>query len=589
MITGLYLLHYGHSYDLLDASAKAIEIGESDKLVVRVISSSHVTPRVDIGDFTLSLNQLPPIGNGFIFESKEAELFRNFIGVSHIEVSALNDENYINSTPINVLARKITCEKAVSFLRYIVSNEDVSSACFSVTHGKSDVSKRTESIMSKINLGMIVLSHLKNEWARFEKDSCTKKEFQQSLERYDRRMHLDDQSISYLSSHPDELTLSSQDQADIRLTGRLYSIGNIVVNKGILNKNVYENQVILSFLYTFMAFLKSVKKKNYEVKQSNKSETVSIDGGTFISIDRLLKDSGLIFDYSKVKVDAGVELCQKYIRVLQERFGCQISLNAVYKPVPTHKVLLKPHYLNAFKLIRNYHAAGEPEWKGMSDSYGLRSLPKIYEFVVLIGLINSLIRLGYNREKSAYLSSMSDDNFSRKPINEINNYHAFSNSDGTKVKLFYDLSMRSLAELTENDMNGTPVDIKGYSASYTWRPDYYLLVEKGDTYAAHILDAKYSTMENVTKFLLPQCAMKYGLQARVLTITGGKMVNLKMADSVTVACSEYAAEYKSITQRSVNKLRDEIKAFCPIKPEIGYIGVDENAESLLMNLIDKFL
>jgi hypothetical protein len=590
MITGFYLVHHGKTYDLLDANAKAIDVKESDALILRVMSSVYEMPSVNIGDYTLPLTRQPTnfSGNGHLFESKESNLFKNFIGVSHIELSQADDDKIISSPPINVFALKMTYDKAASFLRYIVNNEDVSSACFSLTHGKSDNGDSTESIMTKINLGMKVLNHLKNEWARFEKDPCTKREVQQSLEKYDRRMHLDDQSIAYLSSHPDELSLSASNQADIRLSGRLYSIGNIVTNEGVLNKDVYENQVILSFLHVFMSFLKSVKNKSIETNNANHGEHVSADGTSFVSIDKLLKDSGLIFDYSKLKVELGIELCQKYIRVLHEKFGCKITTSKAYKPVPTHKVLHKPHYLNAFKLIRNYHAAGEPLWTGMSDSYGLRSLPKIYEFVVLVGLINSITRLGFNREKSEYLSSINASEPIRKPINEINNYHVFSNADGVKIKLFYDLAMRPLADLSPKEMNGSPVDIKGYMPAYMRRPDYYLLIEKNEDYEAHILDAKYSTMDNVSKFLLPECAMKYGFEARTLSIENNEM-RLRMVDSVTIACSEYGSSYQSIIQRSTKGLRQEIKNLCPIKPEVGYLGIDEGSEHILMGFVSSLL
>lgn len=590
MITGLYLVHHGETFDLLDESAKAIDVKETDVLTLRIVSTDYEAPIVNIGDYSLPLIRQPqnPYATSYVFESKESALFRNFIGVSHIEVFYGSDSAPVYSTPINVFARKMTYDKAANFLRYIVSNQDVSSACFSLTQGKSDAGKRTESIMTKINLGMRVLEHLKNEWTRFEKDPCTKREIHQTLERYDRKMHLDDQSIAYLSSHPDELTLSANNHADIRLSGRLYSIGNIVTNKGSLNKDVYENQVVLSFLYVFMAYLKSVKNQVIDARHSHQGEQISADGSTFVSIDRLLKDSGLILDYSKLKVDIGIEMCRKYIRVLQESFGCKISMSQAYKPVPTHKVLLKPHYLNAFKLIKNYHSAGEPLWTGMSDSYGLRSLPKIYEFVVLVGLINSLTRLGFERVKSEYLSSIDANSATKKPINEINNYHVFVNTEGVKIKLFYDLPMRSLADLTAKEMNGSPVDIKSHHPGYTRRPDYYILIEKNGQFEAHILDAKYSTIDNVSNYLLPQCAIKYGLQARILSLENNEM-NLRMAESITIACSEYGLEYQSVSQRSTRGLRHDIKSLCPIKPMVGYLGVDENSENILMDLVSSLL
>ena len=164
-------------FDLLGKEAELIPVHEFDSVSFRLVVDEPSQLTLLLGDYSFWLENYTVIDGRYVYQSDYKQTFKNFVGITHAEVVATDGGNYeiiAVSRPINVYATKISYERALSFLRYIISNEDISSVCFTVTRGGSDAQRSSNNLSEKLIAGLRVVDYLNNEWGRFHHDPCTK-------------------------------------------------------------------------------------------------------------------------------------------------------------------------------------------------------------------------------------------------------------------------------------------------------------------------------------------------------------------------------------------------------------------------------
>lgn len=578
------LLSDTNIFDLLDRDAPLIPVHEFDNVSFRLVVDEPNQLTLLLGDYSFWLDNYTLINGQYVYESEPKQTFRNFVGITHAEIVVSEDADsgiIAVSRPINVFASKISYERALSFLRYIISNEDISSICFTVTKGGSDAQHSSNNLSEKLIAGLRVVEYLNNEWGRFHHDPCTKNSTKSIVRPFSRSMPVDDRTIAYLSEHPDSLARADAGSCDVLIRGQNYSIQQMVQSKIIQNHNVFENQVILHFLKSFYQFV--IKLKSELATKQTSQGSITVNGIDFISLDQVLRDSGIFLSFHQEKLDVAYSGVRLALNRLQRDFKCVLDSNKNLLPVPTQQVLSKTHYITLYRFMDEYYKVGEPSWRGTSELYGIRNISKLYEFVSLINIHKSLKSLGFNLEDVKYING--NGATVSRPLNEPCNVYVFNHSSGTMVKLLYDIQASRLDELT-NPVVGRLYDMVRYNNMRRLRPDFQLRVTGKHGTECHILDAKYSNRKIVLAKHIPECASKYGLETRAYKQVNGEP-QLTVPDSMTIIYSGESTPYKSIYRTFI------AGADCSLvsnsKPQIGSIGIMEGEIKQLSSTLKQFI
>lgn len=559
-----------NTFDINKDDSDAIQISEQCYCKFIVDVHGDKIPKMSLGDYELKLKLVDSNSDGMVkvYETDSVQCFKNFIGLAQAELF-FGTTGKFTSSPINIYARKATYDRALSFLKMINEKSDISSICFSVTKLNSDSSKGSKNLSAMLTAGIKALEYFQLQRPRFAQFPCSKSRSKSRVVKYSSSTHLDERSIAYLCSHPDTLVPSLSSEGDVRIGCRNMIINDIETNTLVRDTNVFENQVILSFLYKFLSYLKSVKIR---LEQSNISQasSISLDGEQYLSIDRLLYDSGLILNIHKEKIEHAIEHCSQCIRFIQDRLPCEIYKGKNMSPVPTQQVLARTHYLQLFSLIKNFYDIGEPQWRGQLEFYGLRNLYKIYEFVCLIYIIDSMHTLGFLADEASFVDRNRKKVESR-PINEPCNYYVFY-KDNIKMELFYEPFAIQAAKLHTNVATGTIVDLV-HKNKTTWNPDFVIIISDGENTNTHILDAKYSDLKTVQSYHIDECAFKYTTKMMALANDN----TLKPIDSMTLLFSGDHYRYESFYNDEFS-LYDQNGMFNQnrVTPAIGMLSHNEN-------------
>ena len=578
-------LKRGSRYEaLLPAEQEVLAISEKEYVTIQIEVDKPANYAVNIGDYQAAMSFVSMRGTNYLYETKKDMCFRNFVGIAHVEIVDKLTSDSVHSRPLSIHASKATYEKALSYLRFIIENEEISTACFSVTKAGSNNNSAKDNIVTKLNAGLKTLDFLINEWVRFHRDPCSKISTKSFVKPYTKSMPLDDRAIDYLSTNQDALSISDSRNGDVLIKGKYFEISHLKTPVAIINKDIYENQVILYFVESFITFLyrldREIKEKNY-----GDNKTISIDGVSYLSIDQILRDSGVFINYQREKIAQGIKKCLQCIRRLKNEFGCKLGSQIPKMPSPTQQVMRKQHYMAMFRLIHDFYSVGEPNWRGTTELYGLRSLPKIYEFVSLIVLLKALRSDGFELQEGCYIDGFENHEEVIRPLNEANNYFVFRRGDNEQLCLYYDMPMHLYANLDETTSIGTPVDLVHKRSDKSWRPDFLIQYWKSDKCSVHVIDAKYSDRYTVDKFHLDSCVMKYFVKTRYLGTETDKK-HLRMIDSMTIAYSGESLDYVSVfrAEDAVTKFQESLGT---IRPFLGRVGISSGDITIAKGLFNE--
>ncbi|POP94112.1 hypothetical protein CXB41_19275 [Pseudomonas syringae pv. syringae] len=406
---------------------------------------------------------------------------------------------------------KINKEQAEKILEYLSSKmTDVTRICFSKTHIGSDSKQgETPDTLTKIDFSRRILEFLSSNRHRFATQPCKRSAETLKVASYEDNTHITDKDISWLFQHLDQIYPVSTDASKVIINNRHFSIDQMQRSSIKANTDLFENQVIYSFLLNLKSFLLSVPdfKKKYQTLTPYKD---------YFAFDSILQ-----------KVEAPLmERRFREARILLRQCNELLAFFAKYLPCTSRGTvvpILTPyakrfmHYERSFRLIDSWYKLGQPAWSGSNYLFGLKSLDKLYEFFCLYKMVDKFLGMGYrltsvgvnepNRSHGmrGRAALFSDD--------KITNYYRFE-SAGQVLEFFYEPTIWAYGELSKS---GELIDVfhpKGVSSPY-YTPDFVVRLDNGGNDAAYyIFDAKYSTESQTKERHLPEIIEKYYLKIK---------------------------------------------------------------------------
>ncbi|MBK5000015.1 DUF2357 domain-containing protein [Pseudomonas sp. S31] len=503
------------SYSLQENFTEIPAIRETDAVSFRAISPSNFgEPKIFIQDHCIALNRPTPTGDFTEHTVEFGRYLANHFGVTSLAVGFTNSDELIRITPVEVYATKINKEQAEKILIYLSSKmSDVTHLCFTKTHMGSDQRPGNPTdTLTKIDFSRKALELLISNRHRFATQPCKRSVEFLHVSNYENSTHITDRDIAWLFQHLDQIYPAPYDDAKVTINNRHYSIDQIQRTNLKSDTNLFENQVIYSFLINMKIFLTSVPdfRKKYNLHTPYK------DYYTFDSI--LQKVEAPLMERRYREARSLLQQCNELIAFFDKHIPC--TIRSTVAPILTPQAKRFTHYERAFRTIDSWYKLGQPTWSGSNYLFGLKSLDKLYEFFCLYKIADKLNDLGYELTSSSSLEP--DRAFGLKgrptaqPQDRITNYYKFE-SDEKTLELFYEPTIWGYSEASKA---GELVDVhhsKSASKPY-FTPDFVIRQDCGDDFPTYyIFDSKYSTESQTRDRHLPSIIEKYYLKLKAIS------------------------------------------------------------------------
>lgn len=569
--------------DTLDLLAEGppVKVHEQSSLTLDM-SGLPEGSRVMLGDYEIVVPTL----------TDPIKPFRNTIGISAVRVEV--PDSVLAGRAFDVYGSKATVTRAKRFLIYLKDNaDDVSQLCFSTTRQASDSSASSVEIINrKLDAGIKALEYFEQSRLRFATHPAYQSETKSHVRPYSRDMEMTEEAVTYLAMNPHAVTQTTAASSHFSLHGRHYAIDHTLQRQLHRDTDVYENRVIHAFLQHFAQFLEVAEKLSQQKHRVNAQEVTYLGDDCF-SFDSLMEQSGLAFGINERRIQMLRKRLLNVQRAASEAIPVSTTFGAEGMPVPTSRVLNKSHYVELYRFLLDYHQAGEPQWVGATDFFGLRSLPKVYEFVCLYLLLSELVNKGgFVLSEVEYVDfTAPNEPPADRPANQPHNVYRLTNGE-VSVTLYYEpiLKPARMSEATRLPIvDAVHTHILRNGQPCTWPPDFVLEVRgRNGESRVHVMDAKYSDASNVIeggRFArrghLADCLLKY--QVGILRSDGRGAI-----DSMHILFSDLnARDYQSHYSSAVAWLgkAGQRQPGPPIFPNAGAIVVDASRTAALSQVM----
>lgn len=464
---------------LLGHEISPLTINENQQVKIRIclggVGEMLRVPKFDIEDHSIQLHRddfTEEDGRRVVaFSSSPEKVFRESFGLAFLRLCVADEEF---SLPFEVFATKVTAIQAERMIRYLTEKrEHIIRVCLSRTMrptGMNEGWSDPEMVLSTAEKIINILLDCRGELRQQIRSKLVpakvpawKAEQSGSL--------IDPVDVIF---NLDSLRPSDGRQ-DVVLRGRTYSTSAIDVTALVGNTNVEENAILIGGLYSIRRVITALMD---EIGIAFKGRKIAAYDKEYVSLGEML-----------IKLTGGAmyERCERIIfstenliRMFENDFG--IEFLGETHPKITPYVRSSKLYRNIFEKYADWYLLGRPSIDGELFLIKLRSLSKIFEFVVLFRLFDYMIGHGWK-----VADSLLSENFD-KLIPDMISFE----KGKTRIILSYEPNVFVFSGRTQHMEL-----IKLPHLEHTgrrWSPDYTMRVEDMSSNLVRylILDAKYS-------------------------------------------------------------------------------------------------
>lgn len=488
--------------------SKALTIREDAVLQIQVQAEDTASsPRIELGDLPLQVIRTDS-GNGALFSTVKARHFENYFGQCGLRIYLPNEDRWVAVQQFNVLAKKANAEQAEALLLELnEKGADILRFCFS----KADFGADHANTLGPTDPGLIlqqaerILSFFAKHRGYLTNHHRSRLVSEEKISEPNARPPIDDASISWLFQNLDQLSVSDRADFDLTIKGWKYNFAKIKYVALTENCNVYENQVLISLLFSVRERL-SLHMSRANMKVLDVDEPLA----GYVSFHSLLRKVLPVTGFWRDRCVHLLRECDSLIKFLRKSVPCDVLRDL--RPTVTSFVRGNQVYRQAFTLADRWYSLGRPTWSGQEYLARMLSLPRLYEFYCLISIVETLKSLGYSISEKSFRSYIDDQSAwgdeVERPADAPFNHYAFSDGE-TELEVFYEPKIWAHRDTFED---GRVVDLShaagGFQAYRT--PDFVIRVKADNCRPKYIfLDSKYSTPSSIREFHLPSLTEKY--------------------------------------------------------------------------------
>ncbi len=460
--------------------------------------------------------------------------FLNCFGSCQLDIEIQNKgggQQWIELAPFEVRAKKITAERLRKIIQYLAAHmDDLTDSVFSVTQvAVGQRGRKVSTFLKAVEEGLHLFEQqLPILLTRY----CTRLVPKRVVRMPGANDYFEANTAEWLLSHLDTLMPAADlDNAVATIDGHPYTASKLEVSELVEDSDVYENQVLHSYLNSIKTFLVETRKECDRIQSQaspagteEPAESVPYkgDASRYVSFSIEIKTSVReLFKARRTKCDQLLEKSNYLRRVLEEK----VPVTRLFAGVPALTPWIKAnlHYRILFEKIIRWYQMGRADWSNEEALVGVRSIDELYEYFCLYKLIDGLEKLGFSRkdrseaesQDSIYLDSVPKQTYEF----EKGRIH---------LTLYYEKEIWSPKYKTSEESHYLNVEgwiwdtyrRKGKRTRFNSKrvPDYIfeILVDQGtsapDRESDRVLavfDAKYSPADMVFFEKLPLLVMRY--------------------------------------------------------------------------------
>ena len=522
------------------------------------------------------------------FYNENRTIFAGVIGFVQLSLYVeYNDGNaeWKYTEYASVLIKPTDTNKALdAMIKYVYENQedilfrDAQVACI----GKQ-LNKSYGDFWSQIILLEEIANVYETDYGYFMANCRTKLEKVDVLDSIEKLQEIDSRTLQYISQHPEYLRNAV---TGIKYGGQFFSPTKTLMSQKRITNDIYENQVVISFLEHILDEIFVLKEKIKDYINFVNIDSENTDG--YIVSSYLLymnaRDTLEEFFDKIIQLEKQYQkLVNSYGRILKVK---RISMNM--RPDPTPIFMNLPQYNRIYTCILRWFDKVGYDLLNERVMLSFFNAPSIYEAYVLIKLINQIKEFGYTLNNSSRVNYPKQSNWLHKCQN-YNNTYFFSN-EHSRLVLYYEPTVYdddsssingiglyrnntiSLNHETEDERNG-----------HYYVPDFILKYESDDKVKYLICDAKFSRKSKVQYYLMPDLIYKY--ISSLSTINDNEGI---VGMCIFYGLSEENVEMQSFYDKQIKnaKVIKPIIEMLPLSETISYSEQTDNAVELLRQLTE---
>ena len=486
------------------------EVVYSDNQYLFLLSGTVAIPsKVYINDEAYDV-ELCSLKAGVIqFRLKDCDRpFLQSFGAIRIEVLLDGKQYYSRSIAVLVSNSEIN-KDVINMIEYIYENcEDYLYEEHKYSSIPSGI-KENEIISLEAKIAFLeeTLDIYKKSYQYIKTNPYCKLEKTEVVDSFNKLQSVSQRTIQYIANNIDELAVVNYDTG-IRYNNQYYQPNRILVEKNSYSYDVYENRVIVGFLKKLVSeiniTIKSLMEKTY-LKNRNSTKDGYIDSMYQIFSRSIKRINGYIDSFKNLQ-DKYQQLYYFYTKLFN------ISVDTV-KSLPVFTSVFRS--INAYRqiyiVIKKWFSIGNYDLGRDELLLSFISTSKIYEYYCLIKMLCHITRnTDYDLKESKCISYRVNNSYYEDT--KYNNTFIFENGI-SKITLYFqpviydnDRAFNGLY-LFRNTSTNAKKDNNNKGKTYT--PDYIIKFEYDSTVDYIILDAKFSTNENIRLHQLQELVYKY--------------------------------------------------------------------------------
>ncbi|MFC3200298.1 hypothetical protein ACFOEW_00490 [Alteromonas oceani] len=604
-------IYQDDSMYVVHGTAPYSEIYETKSLRFELASSDLLnSPLLLIADMKVELSEVRVESDCYFYSSKISNYFINNVGVAIIEYEDNDGSDILSLGTVNVLSSKITTSRLRAMLEYIcLVDVQLLHCCFSKTFLGSDGGKfEYTDLLHKLISTEKTINFLWDNRHKFKNQPCKRVKTIERVKKYTSKDLIDDRGYSWLLSHLDELEVTSgSDGVVLNRYGKNLSARHISTATVVDDKDIFENQVIYTFLVAVKSFVGSISDQQSYFRSDLSIKSGHVDIVPFIQ--NFVSDKFSFRNKLVARINSLVDNCINFINT---NFTRTYIPNV--RPRVTQYAARHNHYVSLYKMINdwwNIDASSISEYESVEQLlFSIKSMDKIYELFVLLKLLNAFHKNSLRIKEVKYLDfshfpSLSTENELDKKSFDTFNFYNLEN-DVVAVNIYLEpviFPFRKNLEEGELFIIDKPSDSRSADkltrAKKVRTPDYVIEIMSKRTSARmiYVLDAKYSKFETVLYERLPSKPISKhkkvspGLVDKYLY--GIRVNHLNSApDMVDGVFATYIAGNPDIRRKVVHGVSEEFGLWgdFPMRPFIDLIEfapVESSEDEMSQDFINK--
>lgn len=362
-----------------------------------------------------------------------------------------------------------------------------------------------QDFLSQLTLAEEILQVYEENYGYFKANCRHTLESEEVVDWTEKVQTVNSHTLQYLVRHPEYLRRAP---FGVECGGAHYLPEKLLMTQDRMSRDVYENQVVLSFLQRVCYQIGEERKEIQEALQKLELPQASADG--------YLLSSEVLYENAAKMLRGFLDRCSRVEEQLQEMFVSyqQILpvtlLDASQLPVPTEPFFRVPQYYRIYLCIHQWFQNATHHFPRERMLLNLYENTFVFEIYCLTKLLQLAEGAGYTLTASrSQTYSLGDRNF--YSASGYRNVFQLE-KEGATLTLYFHPVITDRDESAQTGIHlyrNSTYAFKALEEGHYYTPDYLLRWKKDSRENYLVLDAKYSYKKKVLQELMPEMAYKY--------------------------------------------------------------------------------